>query len=511
MERAAISKSMNSTNNIEYTKEIIQNNLKNNFLLLLSQGAEMSYDNEFGEKEFFKAEEEYTRVLKIIKSHKQQANSRSQEYSDESHFSEIPVEISRAIACFICCGIGDALGTHVEFSKVNYKPTNSINGFKAHQAFFKPKRCSLGEFSDDTSMALCLADHILFNDFEFNPADLQIKFINWWNFSYNNCLKPRRHSFGLGSNINASMKQFIRQSREVLNKLDLSNISDKNLSELLNQNVFLDGESNTSGNGSLMRLAPVPIAFASHRELFDYGLDYAQKQSEVTHTGEEAAQACRLLAHLIMKLINYDAKNKNKNKTENFVNNRSTTTRSLNENNNNIYSSANKDNNGKSHIQIAIEECLEDFDSKNYSVYCISNSQQESQEKFESTQMYYQEVNSTPKDRNWNWKDTNFRYSPTREKSNPGYVGSYALDALAMALHISYYSMSPKQALLKAANMGGDCDTVAAIVGQIVGAANGLDPEILELYEGVFEFDEGKLAYMAYKLFTSEKKKSLKF
>jgi len=74
-----------------------------------------------------------------------------------------------------------------------------------------------------------------------------------------------------------------------------------------------------------------------------------------------------------------------------------------------------------------------------------------------------------------------------------------------MALFISYHSKSPKQAILLAANMGGDCDTVAAIVGQIVGSYFGINEDILSLYDVVKKFDNYKRAYMAYKLYQGDK------
>jgi len=234
-----------------------------------------------------------------------------------------------------------------------------------------------------------------------------------------------------------------------------------------------------------MRLAPVPIAFASDESLFLQGLKFAEMQSKVTHSGEEASEACRLLAHLIMRLINYESNNiKNNDKNKTHV----------------------------AGIQTAIDECLSDFPgSKNYSINCIKESKEESEYEFYSglkQNLYYKEANSSPQDRNWNWRTINYKYSVTREELNPGYVGSYALDALTMALNISYHSKNPKEAIIKAANMGGDCDTVAAIVGQIVGAYYGLDKDIIDLYEGVMKYDDGKIAYMAYKLFTSKKKES---
>lgn len=51
-----------------------------------------------------------------------------------------------------------------------------------------------------------------------------------------------------------------------------------------------------------------------------------------------------------------------------------------------------------------------------------------------------------------------------------------------MALHIAYNTESFLEAALWAVNMGGDCDTVGAIAGQITGAMYGIDKEMLRLY-----------------------------
>lgn len=56
------------------------------------------------------------------------------------------------------------------------------------------------------------------------------------------------------------------------------------------------------------------------------------------------------------------------------------------------------------------------------------------------------------------------------------------MDALAMALHTVWFSNSFKEIALWNANMGGDCDTVGAIAGQIAGAIYGIDRYMLYLY-----------------------------
>lgn len=57
----------------------------------------------------------------------------------------------------------------------------------------------------------------------------------------------------------------------------------------------------------------------------------------------------------------------------------------------------------------------------------------------------------------------------------PGYVGSYCMDALCMALHTVWNNKSFHDIVLMNANIGGDCDTVGAIAGQIAGAIYGID------------------------------------
>ena len=64
----------------------------------------------------------------------------------------------------------------------------------------------------------------------------------------------------------------------------------------------------------------------------------------------------------------------------------------------------------------------------------------------------------------------------------PGYIGSYCMDALSMALHVVLFSDSFTEVVLKNADMGGDCDTVASIAGQIAGALYGMDEGMLGLY-----------------------------
>jgi len=102
----------------------------------------------------------------------------------------------------------------------------------------------------------------------------------------------------------------------------------------------------------------------------------------------------------------------------------------------------------------------------------------------------------------WNWKDPNYSYSPTRAKQQPGYIGSYAMDALAMAFHCVYYTESFEAALMKCANLRGDSDSVCAVVGQIAGAIYGWNRIPVSWVQAILEWDNEEFILLrGYKLF----------
>ena len=87
----------------------------------------------------------------------------------------------------------------------------------------------------------------------------------------------------------------------------------------------------------------------------------------------------------------------------------------------------------------------------------------------------------------------------------PGYIGSYCMDALAMALHTVWHGKSFKEIALVNANMGGDCDTVGAVAGQIAGAIYGIDSEMMNLYRQMEDSKSGRFEIFlkGYKLYNN--------
>merc|ERR1712176_1145432 len=86
----------------------------------------------------------------------------------------------------------------------------------------------------------------------------------------------------------------------------------------------------------------------------------------------------------------------------------------------------------------------------------------------------------------------------------PGYVGSYAMDAVSMALHCVYTTRSFEEATLKAANLRGDSDTVCAVVGQLAGALYGVSAIPEEWLARVQQWDGGSISARALMLHNHE-------
>lgn len=75
-----------------------------------------------------------------------------------------------------------------------------------------------------------------------------------------------------------------------------------------------------------------------------------------------------------------------------------------------------------------------------------------------------------------------------------------------MALHTVYFSKSFAEVVTWNADMGGDCDTVGSIAGQIAGALYGIDKDMLSLYAEMDDYKNGRYEVFlkAYKLATKK-------
>ena len=324
---------------------------------------------------------------------------------------------SGSIGSMLGMAIADAMGHRFEFEPVRYDEITLRDMGKGPGGAFQ---LLPGQWTDDTSMGLCLADSLIMNKGEYDAHDLMHRFLSWWYCGYNNAFrfdKSRSNSVGLGGQISGSFSYYINNPKK----------------------QTICGDINSSGIGSIMRNGAVPICYHDNIEK---GMEVAKLHSYLTHQGNEAAECCRLLTYIITKILN----RKDEEKLVDIISN------------------------------------LEKFETPVNSVKCLALSQKESEDP----------------NRNWNWKDKDFRYSPKRSESQPGYIGSYAMDGMAMALHVIYYTNTFEDAIIKVVNLRGDSDSVGAVVGQIAGAYYGLENIPPDWIKAVSQWDNYEIPLRGY-------------
>lgn len=164
-------------------------------------------------------------------------------------------------------GVGDALGASVEFLK---RDTYEISTYQSGGKL----NVKLGEYTDDTAMALCLSWSLLENGFdEKNQLELYLK---WLLEAY---MSADGRVVDCGKTIYYSLMNY-----------------KKNKTITSNQN-----QKFTAGNGSLMRIAP--IALYSHKNI-KKALVYSALSSYTTHGLDVCADACMAYTGLIIAALN---------------------------------------------------------------------------------------------------------------------------------------------------------------------------------------------------------------
>ena len=161
--------------------------------------------------------------------------------------------------------VGDALGTTLEFRPPGtFEPATDMVG----GGHF---RLPPGAWTDDTSMALCLA-HSLVERGGFDPLDQMQRYVAWYRDGY---MSSIGRCFDVGNTTRAALERFERTREPYAGPT----------------------AAHAAGNGSIMRLAPVPMFF---RRDSAAAIRYAADSSRTTHGATEAVDACRYLAALIV-------------------------------------------------------------------------------------------------------------------------------------------------------------------------------------------------------------------
>ena len=165
--------------------------------------------------------------------------------------------------------VGDAVGTTLEF-----KPPGSFTPIE-DMVGGGPFHLQPGQWTDDTSMALCLAESLIEQQ-GFNPVHQLQKYLQWYREGY---LSSTGRCFDIGNTTIDGLRQFEKTQEPYCGSTD----------------------PRSAGNGSIMRLAPVPLFYAK-RPL--EAIAKSAESSRTTHQATVAVEGCRYLGALIVGAVN---------------------------------------------------------------------------------------------------------------------------------------------------------------------------------------------------------------
>jgi ADP-ribosylglycohydrolase len=165
--------------------------------------------------------------------------------------------------------VGDAIGTTVEFQPPGtFAPVRDMVGGG-------PFSLPPGAWTDDTSMALCLAESLVQRG-GFDPVDQLERYLRWYRGGH---WSSTGRCFDIGNATRAALERFERTHEPFPG----------------------DAAPDAAGNGPLMKLAPVALAYASRP---DQALRFAGESARTTHGAPEAADASRAFAALLLGALN---------------------------------------------------------------------------------------------------------------------------------------------------------------------------------------------------------------
>lgn len=164
--------------------------------------------------------------------------------------------------------VGDAVGTTVEFQpRGSFAPLTDLVGGG-------PFRLEAGQWTDDTSMALCLATSLVERG-AFDARDQMERYCRWAETGY---LSSTGHCFDIGNTVAAALRTFRQTGEPFAGSTDPW----------------------SAGNGCIMRLAPVPMFYFPDLEAAER---FAAESSRTTHGAQECLDACRLLARVLVRAL----------------------------------------------------------------------------------------------------------------------------------------------------------------------------------------------------------------
>jgi ADP-ribosyl-[dinitrogen reductase] hydrolase len=171
----------------------------------------------------------------------------------------------RKRGCFYGLAIGDALGAAIEFQMPGtFVP---VAGYRDGG----PHGLDAGQWTDDTSMALALADSI--GKKGWDTKDQLERYLDWFQ---NGKYSVNGTCFDIGGTTRYALNQFEQTG-----------------------SVVSDDDQAGSGNGSIMRLAPVTIKYCDD----DNFVEYLKESSITTHASPQCVDGCIALGKIVGKLL----------------------------------------------------------------------------------------------------------------------------------------------------------------------------------------------------------------
>ena len=160
---------------------------------------------------------------------------------------------------------GDAVGASVEFQPPgSFAPVSDMMGGG-------PFNLQPGQWTDDTSMALCLAESLI-ETRQFDTVDQLRRYRRWWREGH---LSSTGSCFDIGATVRQALQRFEEDGQPYPGSRD----------------------PGSAGNGSLMRLAPVALMYASNPQR---AVQFAEESSLATHGAIACLHACRYFAGLLV-------------------------------------------------------------------------------------------------------------------------------------------------------------------------------------------------------------------
>ncbi len=170
--------------------------------------------------------------------------------------------------------VGDAIGTTNEFNESGtFPPIDDMVGGG-------PFNLNRGDWTDDTSMAYALGQSLILRN-KFDADDQMDKYLTWYKHG---AFSSTGKCFDIGNTVCNALELYERTGNPYSGKTS----------------------PETAGNGSLMRLAPIPLFFYNDLDKILY---YAAESSKLTHAASEAVVSCQLYAYLIFMALEGNKKN----------------------------------------------------------------------------------------------------------------------------------------------------------------------------------------------------------